>query len=505
MKKFLALFLTVCLLCTALVGCSSPAPQDSADQSSKTDSTASTPAEDSTPETDNTPSGDVPTLTWYMVGGGEPSNLASWTEKVNAYLEEKIGVHLDLQIVSWSDWGNRRTVLVQTNQPYDLIFTDMGSYASDVATNAFADLTDMISQTPGLTDLIPAEYLDCCRIDGKLYGIPAYKDSSMTNFFVWTKEHVDNYYPDYADAHDLASISDGLRAIKAGTGEAPLLLNQDGISCVVGNRYDGFGAGLTAMGVSYFSGEAKVVSVFEQDDVMDQLKILHQWMTEGLINSDAATLGEASGMCSLGVAQGWPAAAQGWGEGRTAEVVVSQFDHTVLSNDTVQGSITCISNSSQHKVEALKLLELVNTDTKLRDMLAYGEEGVNFEYVQEDGATKVNKINTDWTGAAYTQGTFMDMTVTTGTAADTYTNEVDSQNKNATTSPALGFHFEPGELADAVAACQATFSEYKSVLFTGDMDPEVAVPQMLEAMRDQGLDDILAEAQKQLDEFIANK
>lgn len=507
MKKVFALFLALCMLCTMLAACGG-GTSSSQSSSGSSSSGSSTPADSSSgdssePASSTGSSGDVPTLTWYMVGGGEPSNLASWTEQVNAYLEEKIGVHLDLQIVSWDGWGDRRKVIVQANEPYDLIFTDMSSYSGDVAMNAFADLTDLIQETPGLTELIPETFFDCCKIGGKLYGIPAFKDSSMTNFFVWTKEHVDNYFPEYTEVHALADATEGLKAIKEGTGEPPLLLSQDGISCVVGNRYDGFGAGLNPMGVSYFSGEAKVVNVYEQDDIMDQLRILYQWMNEGLINSDAPTLGEASGMCSLGVAQGWPSAAKGWGEGRTAEVVLSQFGDTVLSNDTVQGSITCISNSSQHKLEALKLIELVNTDTKLRDMLAYGEEGVNFEYIQEDGVQKVHKINTDWTGAAYTQGTFMDMTVTEGTPADTYSGEVAEQNRNAKTSPALGFHFEPGDLADAVTSCQATFQEYKSVLFTGGMDPDVAVPEMIQAMKDQGLDDIIAEAQKQLDAYLA--
>ena len=58
------------------------------------------------------------------------------------------------------------------------MFTDSGSYTADVAMGAFADLSEYIKETPGITDLIPTAYLDACKIDGKLYGIPAYKDSS---------------------------------------------------------------------------------------------------------------------------------------------------------------------------------------------------------------------------------------------------------------------------------------------------------------------------------------
>ena len=42
---------------------------------------------------------------------------------------------------------------------------------------AFADLTELIKETPGITDLIPQNYLDACKI-------PAFIHSCMT--FSWS-------------------------------------------------------------------------------------------------------------------------------------------------------------------------------------------------------------------------------------------------------------------------------------------------------------------------------
>ncbi len=497
MKKFLALLLAAVMVLGVFAGCSSST-------SSTTSTTSANAAASTEADTSNqTSTGEIPTLTWYMVGSGMPSNIDSWTEKVNAYLEDKIGVHLDIQCVSWGDWGNRRTNVVSTNEPYDLMFTDMGSYVNDVQMGAFADITDLMSEVPGLTDLIPEDYLNACKINGRLYAIPAYKDSSMTNYFVWTKSYVDEYFPDYADAHTLADITEGLKAMKEGTGEAPVLLNQDGISCITGNKYDAMGLGSIGLGVSYHSGSTEVVAVYEQEDVLADLRVVHEWMEAGYINSDAAYRAEASGMCGLGIAQGWPSAAKGWGEGRGADVVVSQYEDTVVSNDTVQGSMTCISASSSHQLEALKLLELVNTDTTLRDMLAYGEEGVNFEYVEEDGYQRVNKLNSDWTLAAYTQGTFFDMSLEAGSVGNPYIDEVKVQNENAIASPAMGFVCDTTSIADQIAACQAVFEEYKSLILTGTGDPDEVCPEMMAKMRAAGFDDIQTEVQAQFDAWLA--
>lgn len=490
MKKVLALLLASVMTLSLLAGCSGGPSAES---------------EGVKPSAPVTEENGIPVLTWYMVGGGQPANIDAWTAKANAYLEEKIGVHINVQCISWGPWGDRRSVIVQTNEPYDIMFTDFSSYANDVNMGAFADLTDLLPQVPGLTEAIPDEFLEAAKLNGRIYGIPAYKDNAAAHFFVWTKEQVEAYYPDWANVHSLADATPALEALKAGTGEPPLLLDKNGLSAVVGNRYDGMGVGLPTLGVSYYDGSAKVVSTYEQPDVMDQLKILNQWMDSGLINSDAATANEATGMCGVGIAQGWPAAAPGWGAGRGADVVVSSFGDPVLSTDTALGSLACVSASSPHQLEALKLMELIHTDVTFRDMFAYGEEGVNFEYVEAYGEKRVHKINNDWTLAAYTQGKTIHMTPEDTSEVNPYVDEILPQNENAKRSPAMGFCFDNSAVADQLSACVAIFNEYKGIVNTGTGDPEANVAAMMQAMRASGFDDIVAEVQRQLDEYLASK
>ena len=495
MKKIIAMLLAVMMVVGMFAACGNDAPETTAPAA------PADPVETTAPVADG---GDeeIPTLIWYQVGGGQPANYDSWKAKMDAYLEEKIGVHLDVRVGSWGDWGNLRSVTVQTNEPYDLMFTDMSTYTSDVNMGAFADLTDLMAEVPGLTDLIPQDYLNACLVGGKLYGIPCYKDSSMTNFFVWTKADVEAYFPEYADAHTLADIDAGLRNIAANVDYPALLLNQDGLSCVTGNKYDACTLGNIGIGIAY-NGGTEFVSVYEQPDVLADLALLQSWMADGVINSEAAVTAEATGECAMGVAQGWPSASKGWGESRGTDVVVSQFENTVVSNDTVMGSITCISNSSEHKLEALKLLELVNTDSWVRDMLWYGEEGYNWEYVDENGVKKVQRLEVDdggWTMAAYTQGTFFVATPEVG--SDGY-GEVQVQNENAVASPAMGFIPDTTNIKNEISAVQAIFEEYKSLIMTGTGGQD-SIDDMLAAMRDAGFDTILTEVNAQFNAWKGN-
>ena len=465
-----------------------------------------TPAETKAPEAgNNAPAapeaeGGVPTITWVSVGGGMPANYDSWEAKVNAYLEEKIGVHVKMDIIDWGSWGERRNVLVQTGADYDIMFAPGGDLVNDANMGACADIEPFLAEVPGLTDLIPAAYFDACRVNGVLYGVPAYKDSSMTNYFVWSKDIVEAYFPEYAEAHTLAEIYDGLANCVANSSEPPLALASNGFPPLVGQKYDSAGLPDIGVGISYHGG-TEFVPVWEQADVQADLEVLAKMYENGLINSDAPVLDTFEGMCIVGIAQGWPDAANTtWGPGRGCDVVVSQYEDTVVSTDTVRGSLLTINANSAHKLEAMKLIELVNTDTKLRDMMWYGEEGVNFEYVDENGVQKVQKLNSDWTMAAYTQGTFFTATPEFGSNGFA---EVQALNEQAIASPAMGFAPDTTEIADTMANLAAIKQNYASMFSTGADISQVEA--MMAEMRANGFDDVLAEVNRQYAEWLANQ
>ena len=445
---------------------------------------------------------DVPTVKVITLGNGQPDNYEAWIEKLNPYVEEKIGAKLDVECIGWGDWGSRRSVIINTNEPYDVIFGDSGNLRQDVAVGAYLDITDLLAENaPGLLELIPAGYWDACRVNGRIYGVPTYKDSSITQYFVWDVEVLKELglEEDAKNCHTLEEATPLLQKIKDAKGVASFPVTKDGVSQIP-FIFDSFGAGLRGIGVRYNDKEAKVVKIFEEEDVMAQLKTVRGWYESGIINADAPNLAEGPTYKACFLAQGWSLAAKTvWGPNMGKELVAYTYGPTILSNDSVLGSVNFVSVNSEHPDKALAYLNLINTDSKVRDAFYYGLEGENFTYT-ENGRVHKN-ADKGWGLAGYTQGTFFNVTPTDDVEFNQW-DEVHELNDAAEPSVLLGFAFDASKVEDQIQNCATIWDRYHPELLTGSVDPEATVKTMYEEMEAEGLNDIIAEAQAQIDAFL---
>lgn len=477
---------------TGSTGSGDSAASSSGSQSSSSDSQGSSSGSQSS-------SGEIANLKWVTIGNGMPTNYDTWIASVNEYIGEKIGVNLEMEVIPWGDWDNRRNIIVSTNEPYDIIFGNGNNYVADINLGAYTDITDMLeTNMPGLLELMPDKYWDGVRVNDRIYGVPTYKDSSITNYAIWDKELVDEYSLDIKSMVTLDSLTETFETLKADKNDYPVYVKNDGLYYIF-DVYDQLGGGTQILGVRYDDQEGKVCFTLEEPEIMDQLKIIHEWYQKGIINPDAATLTEGRIYNMWRVAQGWESAgATAWGPQMGKEVVVAQIGDTILSNETVRGSLNMVSINSKYPDKCLQLLDMVNCDTKLRDLFYYGEEGLNFEYTA-DG--KVHKLNNDWALAGYTQGSFFTVTLE-DTAEFNQWDEVKALNEAAASSVMLGFTFDTNPVSDQLANCREIWLRYRSEVMTGVQDPEVAVPKIKEELMKAGWQDVIDEAQRQVNEFL---
>ena len=504
-NKLLALGLVSAMTAGMLTGCGNTASTTTTTDNSSNDTATVEEAKDDTAsveETAKADNGEVPTLIWWTVGGTPPDDFDAAISEISDYSEEKIGVRIDVKVASWADWGTKMNNIVNTGEYFDLMFVNNGNYTKFVHLNAFADITDLVkTETPELYDFIPEDLWSGVTIKDKVYAVPTYKDSSLTQFWFIDDSIVQKYNIDMDSIKDFATLDPVLQTIKEGEGKSvyPMHLSQGATFNGFFNGYDGLASGVPVMGVKYDDESRTVVNLLEQDDVMENLNWLHKWYVDGIINPDANVVTDGGKGAIFGTGQGWPAAATSWAQGQGIEKydVVKVFG-PLYTTETIQGSMQAISANSNYKEEALKVLQLMNTDSKFRDMCAFGTEG-NFMQYEDDGT--VTKLRDDWVWPSYTQGTFFILSTLSDGDPDAW-EQVKQQNEEAVSSVCLGFVFDPEPVQNEIANCNTVWEKYQNDLLTGAVDPETTVPKIIEELKAAGHDKVIEESQRQVDEFF---
>ncbi len=494
-NRLLAAGLAAVMAFGALAGCGNSGGGDSKADNGGTSSDASGAGS-------NSGDGEIVNLKWVTIGNGMPDNYDAWISKVNEYIGEKIGVNLEMEVISWVSWDDRRNIIISTNEPYDIIYGIGKNYTSDINLGAYCDITDLIDDNmPELKKMMPEEFWTAVKVNDRIYGVPTYKDNAISNYAIWDKELVEEYNLDISSMTELSDLTETFEKLKADKNDYPVYVKNDGIYHIF-DVYDQIGSGTQIMGVRYDDKDARVCFTLEEPDIKAELETIHEWYQKGLINPDAATLSEGRVYNMWRVAQGWESAGvTSWGPQMGKDVAVQKIGDSILSNETVRGSLNMISTNTQYPEKCLQLLDLVNTDTKLRDLFYYGEEGVDFEYNEEG---KVHKLNQDWELPGYTQGTYFTVTPVDTDKFNQW-EEIKELNENAVSSEMIGFTLDTTEISDKLANCSEIWLRYRSEVMTGVQDPAECVPQIKEELLKAGWQDVMDEAQKQVDAFVAAK
>lgn len=498
-KRIIALIAALTFVASAFAACAN----DNGTTSSGTTSSSGTSSTDSSTTSTETPSGETANLKWIQIGG-QPNDLQMVTDAMNEYSKEKINATIEFTYLDWGVWSDRVKAIMNSGEPFDIMFNNGDVYSSGVQLGVFADITDMLDTVPDLKAFIPEMVWDGTRIKDRIYAVPTYKDSSQTQYWVWDKEVVESLNIDYKNIHTPKELDPVLYqiqdAIKAGTitGAPYAFMNtKDGIN----GQFMFYDASVSAVGVRYDDKDAKVVRILEQPEMIEQFTYMHKWYKDGIINPDAPTLTEGPKWIVVGSAQGFPGAETTWTAGRGKEVVIEPWGGPIYSTGTIMGSVNSISSASKNKEAALKYLELANLDSNFRNMLVYGIEGTHYTDNGDGTITRDDVKKDDYSPAGYAQATFFTMSPVAPNAADQWT-KVQDWNESATASVLIGFAFDRTNVENEIANCSAVSERYNAELYTGASDPAVKIPELYAELEKAGLAKIEAELQAQIDAYL---
>lgn len=461
---------------------------------------------------------EVVTLTWYQ-DGDEQKDLPLVLEKVNEYTTEKIGVKLKINSIAWGDYNQKMQVIINTGDQWDLAFTCAwaNDYLQNAQKGAFLELDDYLD-TYGkeMKEFIDPRFWDAAKINGVTYGVPSEKEIGSMPMWVFTKEYVDKYNIPYQDLHTLEDLEPWLKVIRENEpGVVPLYLVKDF------SAPDHMDKIQNPVGIEYGDESLTVKNLFETEEMADTLRTIRKYYEAGYINKDAATaIDDKSIKRFITKGDGQPYAELIWSKDLGYDVVASPMMDSVITNTSGRGALTAINKNCPYPEKAVELLNLINTDEYLRNLLNYGIEGVHYEKVPlteeemkavegkpyvYDFRIKLNEEHKkDYSVPYWVQGGLFKTYVLVNEPADKWSTFKEF-NDASVAAPSFGFDFDTSPVSSEVASFLNIRDEFGPSLYTGSVDPDEYLPLINKKLKSAGIDKVIEEMQKQIDEWKASK
>lgn len=529
MKKILVLILSVVLSVVSLAGCGSGSSNTTGKETDTQE--AATVAEDNLSLAEQAiaerkESGNYPTIVMaFLNWTGAPSGTERIQNLISAYTEEKLGIHVRLEILDSSSYSQQMTLMLASGEQVDLFNAVYVGYSSSVNKGYCLDMeeNDLIqTYGQGILDTMNDVYVNACRINGILYGVPQQRDMAIgMGGYVIAAEYLDGIGYDYASMYTEGSefiqttpedIEEIFEKLHETYPNIYVFAPQESFvrNSVV---YDDIGGDV--FGVLMDMNKLEVSNLYSSEAFKALCEKAYEWNQAGYISRDtltdnttgAAQVKAGTAMAYMSALKPGIAAQEAGIVGR--DIVVFQTSENIMRSGAVASMPWCISSQSENQTAAMQFLELCYTDPYLSNLLCWGEEGV--EYVKtEDGhitfADGVDAQSTEWyNNVNWEMPNQFIAEIWEGNDLAIW-DKMEKFNNEANVTKALGFTFDNSSVTSEYSALKNVYDEYIYQLIYGFTNPETGIPEMINKLEVAGLQKYMDAKQTALGEWeVSNK
>lgn len=442
------------------------------------------------------------TLIWYEKGR-QPEDLPLILEQVNPILNEQMGITLDMRFIPDEEYEERMNYIIDSGEAYDICFTSnqSGSYARNARNGAYLELNSYLKgEHKLLSETVDRRFWKGATVDGKIYGVPANKELSYAPAWVFSESLVDKYSFDMTAVNDLASLEPMLKTIyETEPGIVPLSLS-DGEIPGITDMYDTPAAYQIPAYIRFDDQTQTVVNPFEQEDVIAGLRTIHSYVKKGYVSFNTPDPKNRLIYC----AQYFPGAEEVWRNKDGSKILCVPRCENYYTTADCTSSLQAVSAQSKHKDKAVEFLELLNTDSQVKNLLSYGIEGLHYAKTADTSIRLIDAAPRYTVDYNRLGNKFIMFTI------DPQPHDLWEQyiNFNYTVKPSavIGFNFNDEKVKNECTAVMNITAQYLPQLFSGSTaDVDTSIAEMNQKLYDAGLSKIIIEMQKQVDTWNVGK
>ena len=464
---------------------------------------------------------------WQYPAYGEVSpGFYDVEDALNEMMEKDIGVHVTF-VPTQLDTSQQDAILaISAGEQLDVCLSAFVSMSNLVEKGLVIPLDDILKDT-GCGAILAEHNADPfakSTYKGTVYGIPCGDKTYSMYGYIMKKKFAEKYdvMPDDDKIYTMDELEAILDIVKEGEGEN-VYMNipwnntyepQNYSLC----EYDKLGGdlsfGVLMLNRSFDSTE--IVDLYETEEYAEFCDRMYRWAQKGFMTSDAAVDTDAiTEIATSDKYVGWMAYAA-----PQLDMLDSGWTDEIVQYKTIDGYVGSTSSSlnwsisinCQNPEKAVEAVTYIYEHPEANWLIQYGIEGDSWIITeQRDGMTAGKYASDDYLSLNYINpyglwGNVLETPAMNGVAIDQkvrmreYEEQVYASGR---VTPAAGYTFDASSVAAEVAAVQTVVASYAPSLNAGALDPEKALPEFISGLKAAGIDKIIAENQRQLDEWKA--
>ncbi len=519
MKRLTGMALSAVMAASLLAGCSGKPAETAQTSAAQTQAQAGQTQEQ---ETTAAASQELVTLKWYMSINPVNPDTDKVIEELNKYTKEKIGVEIDYTVIANPDYKEKMPTLINSGDYFDICFTAdwTTNYLQFAAKDAFMDISDLLPQYAKETyEFIPESLWKAVAVDGKIFGVPSYKEMGWQSGLFVNTDMAEEYGIDLSGVKTLEDYTDVLAVVKEkSTAAGQKVIGVSGMKFNLVEPYESLSGQPTLPGAyrvaeyNNFEGQEGVFNQYATQDYMDYCTLVRDWYNNGYLSKDPINYDSdianrdndfKNGNLFSYVISYAPGAAEAEAAKTGHGVTFIPLMNPLFATKNAMGGLLAVSSGSKYPEKALELINLLNTDVYVGTLIRHGIEGVHHTAVGENQVDRTmgGTLDPADNGYDYTYGWQF------GTPFNqkwdiSYPDNIEElfteYNASAITSPNNGFTLDNIPVEAEIAALTSTVQEYAPALEAGMVDPAENIPKFLKAMEDNGVNALLEEITNQL-------
>ncbi|MBP1993803.1 ABC transporter substrate-binding protein [Paenibacillus eucommiae] len=485
--------------------------EEKAAETTKPTAAATTPGEEQ-----KEPALEPVELTWYFPSGLQNiKDVQAVEDEMNKIVQPQINATIRLKPVDWGAFEQKVNTMNAAGESYDMVFTAPWSnnYFQNVAKGSLKPLDDLLDQyAPKLKASVPAKVWDATRVGGKIYGSINYQVVAMPFGASIDQRFIDKYKVDvsaitkYEDFEPyLAQWKEAFPPFYAVKGSSDGFTNQPpyfGMDSIGDDSLVGW--------VKLDDSELKVINQYASPEFKSFMELKRKWNKAGYFSKDLMDAAQVDAIAknnkdvytpfSIATALK-PGNAAEVKEKYKADVVDKPLSKAIVTTARAIATMTGISETSKNPERAMMFLELINSDKALYNLMSHGIEGKHYKITDADKGVIESIVDSgyqpssDWMFGNQFNGYYVSPSQV-GVWEETI-----ELNNTADASPLIGFSFDGEAVKTEITATASVWKQYADIFANGLDDTDKVLPEFLEKMNKAGAEKIIAEKQRQIDEW----